>query len=80
VTNKKGDPATLKNGPAIEIRITDTSKKRTIFYFDTIQFDGENITGSTSRFIKGMGKTIPLSTITKIEVQNGGKRFKYVNS
>jgi len=69
---------TIPNSPSIEIRFTDTSNKKTIFYFDLIRFDGENITGKQSRFMSAFKKTIPISSVKKIEVQNGKKNFRYV--
>lgn len=76
--DKAGNPVTIPNTPAIELRITDTDNKRTIFYFDLIQFDGENIIGRQSRLISSIRKTIPLSSVKTIEVQNGRKNFRYI--
>jgi len=76
--DKSGNPVTIPNSPAIEVRITDMANKRTIFYFDMIQFDGENIIGGQSRFISSIKKTIPITSIKTIEVQNGRKNFRYV--
>lgn len=76
--DKSGNPVSLANSPAIEIRITDTANKKTIFYFDLIQFDGENIIGRQSRFISSIKKTIPIASVKTIEVQNGRKNFRYV--
>lgn len=76
--DKTGNPVTIANSPAIEIRLTDTTNNKTIFYFDLIQYDGENITGRQSRFISAFKKTIPINSIKTIEVQNGKKNFRYV--
>ena len=76
--DKAGKSVTIPNSPSIEIRFTDTSNKKTIFYFDLIRFDGENITGRQSRFISAFKKTIPISSVKKIEVQDGKKNFSYV--
>jgi hypothetical protein len=76
--DKNGNTVTLPNSPAIEVRITDTANRKTIFYFDLIQFDGENIVGRHSRFNSGIKKTIPISSVKTIEVQNGRKNFRYV--
>lgn len=76
--DKSGNPVDLSKSPAIEVRITDTANKKTIFYFDLIQFDGENIIGSQSRFISTIKKTIPIASVKTIEVQNGRKNFRYV--
>jgi len=78
--DKNGNPITIPNSPSIEIRFTDNSNKKTVFYFDLIRFDGENITGRQSRFMSNFKKTIPISSVKKIEVQNGKKSFKYVKS
>ena len=76
--DKTGNSVTIPNSPAIEIRFTDTTNKKTIFYFDLIRFDGENISGRQSRFMSAFKKTIPINTVKKIEVQNGNKNFRYV--
>jgi len=79
-TDKKGNPAELDNSPAIEIRFTyGENNKRTVFYFDRVFVSDSMVTGVPSRFIPFMRKTILLNDITKIEVQNGGKNFKYVS-
>ena len=79
VVDKSGNPVTIQNSPAIEIRFTDTANKKTIFYFDLLKIDGDNITGTQSRFMTNFKKTISFSSIKKIEIQNGKKNFKYVN-
>lgn len=76
--DKAGNSITIPNSPSLEIRFTDTSNKKTIFYFDLIRFDGVNITGRQSRFISAFKKTIPINTVSKIEVQHGKKNFRYV--
>ena len=76
--DKTGNPITIQNSPSIEIRFTDTSHKKTIFYFDLIRFDGVNITGGQSRFMSAFKKTIPINSVKKIEVQDGKKNFRYV--
>lgn len=74
----KGNPVELVNSPSIEIRFTDTSNKRTIFYFDLMRINGNAINGGQSRFIPSIRKTISLGAIKKIEVQDGRKKFRYV--
>lgn len=76
--DKTGNPITIPNSPSIEIRFTDTSNRKTIFYFDLIRFDGENITGRQSRFMSAFKKTIPINSVKKIEVQDGKKNFRYL--
>lgn len=76
--DKKGNPVNIPVSPSIEIRITDKANKKTIFYFDRIRFDGENITGSRSRIIPSIKKNIPVTSIKTIEVQDGKKNYRYV--
>ena len=79
-TDKNGNPAELQNSPSIEIRFTYGEKnKRTVFYFDRIFVSDSSVTGVESRFISSMRKTIPLKSITKIEVQDGRKNYHYTN-
>ncbi|MDR1552501.1 MAG: hypothetical protein LBS69_03425 [Prevotellaceae bacterium] len=76
--DKKGNPCVLKNKPSIEIRFTyGSNNKKVIFYFDSVVLIGNNIIGSLSRLIP-LIKTIPLNEVSKIEVQDGKKNFKYV--
>lgn len=77
--DKNGNPFELKNSPAIEIRFTDSSNKRTIYYFDLISVDSTHVRGSQSRFIHSIHKTIRLDKVKLIEVQDGGKKFRYVD-
>lgn len=77
--DKKGNPVELQNSPSLEIRFTDTNNKKTIFYFDLISVDKTYVSGVQSRFITSIKKTIPLNTIKTIEIQNGKKKFSYVN-
>ena len=77
--DKKGNPVELKNSPSLEIRFTDNKDKKTIFYFDLISVDETYVSGVQSRFITSIKKTIPLNTIKTIEIQDGKKRFSYVN-
>jgi hypothetical protein len=76
--DKKGNPVELKNSPALEIRFTDVRNKKIIFYFDLLQVDEISVTGDRSRLIRSK-KTILINDITKIEIQNGRKLFRYVN-
>jgi hypothetical protein len=78
--DKKGQEIKLENKPSIEIRFTHGQEnKRTIFYFDRVIISDSNVVGVQSRFISAIGKSIPLHDITKIEVQDGKKDFKYVS-
>jgi hypothetical protein len=74
--DRQGQPVALANGPSIEMRVTH-NKKKTIFYFDRVFVNDSTITGVRSRFIGSLTATIPLNDITKIEVQNGGKNYRY---
>lgn len=77
--DKQGKPATVKSGPAIEIRFTDDNNRRTTFLFDLMRVDQTSVTGSISRLLPDMKKTIPLSAIRKIEIQKNLKKYRYVN-
>ena len=77
--DKNGNAFELKNSPSIEIRFTYNSNRRTIFYFDLLRVTDSTITGGLSRIIGTYRKTIPLSTVTKIEVQDGRKNYKYAD-
>ena len=76
--DKNNNPFLLKNSPSIEIRFTDKNNKRTYFYFDQIYVQDAIVFGDGSRFINYQ-KQIPLKEIQKIEVQDGRKKFKYVD-
>jgi len=74
--DKNGNPFSLKNTPSIEIRFTYGHRnKRKVFYFDRISVNRHSVTGVESRFMDFIRKTIPLDSITKIEVQDGRKQF-----
>lgn len=79
--DKQGNAYQLNNGPAIEIRFTYGEKNRkTIFYFDRVIKKDTLIIGGQSRFIPSLIKAIPFNSVTKIEVQNGGKDFRYIEN
>ena len=77
--DKNGNPADLKNSPAVEIRFTDNDNKKTVFYFDLLRVDNTSISGIQSRHMTWIRKTIPIDSVKKIEVQDGKKNFRYVN-
>lgn len=77
--NKDGEPFTLQVKPSIEIRITKLDGKKTVFYFDKIRVENGIIEGSQSKILKSMKTEIALENISKIEVQDGGKKFTYVD-
>jgi hypothetical protein len=75
--DKNGKSFILKNGPSIEIRFTHGYKnKRTVFYCDRISVNRHSVSGVESRFMDFIKKTIPLDSITKIEIQDGRKGFR----
>ncbi len=77
--DKNGNPAELKNSPSVEIRFTDNNNKKTLFYFDLLRVDNTLISGIQSRHMTWICKTIPFTSVKKIEVQDGKKNFRYVN-
>jgi len=80
VEDKNGKKAELVNLPSIEMRVTTDDNKRRIMYFDTSYIENDTLYGSRSRLLSLVNYVkIPLKRIIKIEVQDGGKRYKYVN-
>ena len=75
--DKNDNPVELKNSPSIEIRFTEKDNKRTTLYFDQIIIKDSMVIGDGSRFINYV-KEIPVNNIKLIEVQDGKKKFKYV--
>lgn len=76
--DKSGTPYKLKNGPSIEIRFTDVNGKQSTFYFDRTWVVRDSVIGVGSR-IFSQKKTIPVSTIKTIEIQDGHKKYLYFN-
>jgi hypothetical protein len=77
---KNGAAYILLASPSLEMRFTYGDKnKQTIFYFDLIRLNDTLLTGGQSRFIPSIKKSISLNSITKIEIQDGHKKFSYVN-
>ncbi|PVX45824.1 hypothetical protein C8C85_1630 [Flavobacterium sp. 103] len=66
----------LDNSPKLETRFTLKDGKRTTFYFDTIALENGFLIGQKSRMIPIAGK-VEFDRIQKIEIQNGGKQYKY---
>jgi hypothetical protein len=79
VLDKDGKKMYLKNSPSIEMRVTHVNGKKYHFYFDTVILENDTLKGGRSRFIQGLSREIPLDSIVKIEVQDGGKKFNYQN-
>jgi len=69
----------LTNSPSIEMRVTHNSKK-TIFFFDRVYVGDSVLTGVESRFIPTARKSISLKEISKIEIQDGKKKFRYIEN
>lgn len=79
--DKNGNPAALQNSPSIEIRFTYGEKnKKSIFYFDRIFLEDTLIFGTPSRILPMMIQSVPLNSVTKIEVQDGKKNYRYVDA
>lgn len=79
--DNKGQAFELKNSPSIETRFTyGPNGNRVVFYFDRIFVSDSTVTGVMSRILPAIRKTIPLNSVTKIEVQDGKKRYFYVKS
>ncbi|WP_121355242.1 hypothetical protein [Flavisolibacter nicotianae] len=76
--DQKGTPVFLVNSPALEIRFTDSASRKTILYFDRLRYDRDTISGSPSRILLSVQKSIPLRNVRKIEIQNGRKNYRYV--
>lgn len=76
VVDKNTHRFILDNSPALETRITLKNGKRKIFYFDTLALENGFLIGEKSRMFPITGK-IEFDMIKKIEIQNGGKRYKY---
>jgi hypothetical protein len=69
--DNKGQSFHLQMSPSIEIRFTDTNNKKTVMYLDLMRVNDEYVSGSESRIISSVRRTIPLKTIKKIEIQDG---------
>ncbi|WP_123812049.1 hypothetical protein [Mangrovimonas sp. DI 80] len=77
VFDKEGNQLYLENSPSIEMRVTHRNGKKYIVYFDTVILENDTLKGGRSRFIQGLTRQIPMDSIVKIEVQDGGKKFNY---
>jgi len=74
--DKNSHRVLLDNSPALEVRITRTNGKRTIFFFDTMYIENGHVYGIKSRLMNLYGN-LPVAEIAKVEIQNGRKRFRY---
>lgn len=77
-SDRAGNSIQLPVTPSVEMRVTTVSGKRSVFYFDRVFLSDSLLVGVQSRFVGSFRNTIPLKDITKIEVQDGKKNFKYV--
>ncbi len=79
VSDKTGLEMYLNNSPALEMRVTHKNGKKFIIYFDTAIIENNILKGGRSRFVQGLNREIPMDSIVKIEIQDGGKKFDYQN-
>ncbi len=77
--DENGNPAILINSPSIETRFTyGKDAKRTVFYFDRLVIANGKVYGVESRLMPFIRYSIPIDSITKIEIQDDGKHLKYI--
>ena len=79
VLDKNGNEKTLNNSGSIEMRITHKNGKKYHMYFDTVLLENDTLKGSRSRFLQHLKRQIHIDSISKIEVQDGKKDFRYQN-
>ena len=79
VSDKTGLEMDLNNSPALEMRVTHKNGKKFIIYFDTAIIENNILKGGRSRFVQGLNREIPMDSIVKIEIQDGGKKFDNQN-
>lgn len=78
LTDNKGVSVLKPIKPSIEMRVTYDYEKTIIFYLDRIFVTSDTLIGHRSRFIESISKQIPLNKIEKIEIQDGRKKFTYI--
>ncbi|MEO9548429.1 MAG: hypothetical protein ABJE97_07935 [Maribacter dokdonensis] len=79
VEDKDGNKTYLNNSGSIEMRVTHKNGKKFHMYFDTVILENDTLKGGRSRFVQSLKRQIPMDSIAKIEVQDGGKKFNYQN-
>ncbi len=79
VLDKNGNKMYLNNSPSVEMRITHRNGKKFKLYFDTVILENNTLKGGRSRFAQKLKYQIPMDSIIKIEIQDGGKKFIYKN-
>ena len=79
VDKKTGELATLRNGPSVKMKMTyGYEKKSSVFYFDRSYVEDGIFYGTESTDMKWVQRSIPLDSITRIEITDGQKNFRYV--
>ena len=76
VYNKDGIITFIPNSPSVEIRITRKDGKKKIFYLDTVTLENDTLKGEKSRILR-IKDNVPFNDISKIEVQDSGKKYQY---
>ena len=78
--DKHNQLATLRNGPTVEMKLTyGARKKRSTFYFDRSYVDDGTFYGTlATTFKKSTQQSIPLDSVSRIQIQDGRKNFRYV--
>lgn len=79
VIDKNGNLKGLDNSPDLEMRITLKNGKRKHFYFDSMKLENDTLTGHKARFLPNAIVKVAFVDIVKIEIQESGKRIKYMN-
>lgn len=79
VVDQEGHTAYLNNSASLEMRVTLRNGKKHILYFDTVILENDTLKGSRSRLVQGLTRKIPMDSIVKIEIQDGGKKYNYKN-
>ena len=79
VIDKDGNKRFLNNSGSIEMRVTHKNGKKYHMYFDTVILENDTLKGGRSRFVQKLERQIPMDSITKIEIQDGGKKYNYTN-
>ena len=77
--DKKGNQTTLENTPSVEIRFTTPGfkKYRTVLSFNRIFLNDCCVVGVRSYYSYTSVATIPLESITKIEIQDSQRSFHW---
>jgi hypothetical protein len=78
VYDKQGMVAFIQNSPSIEMLVTLKNGKQKLFYLDTVTLEDDTLKGIKSRIL-GLPNKVAFADIAKIEVQDGGKNYHYVD-